>query len=131
MKKNIITILAIFLISAIVYVNWEYSRKNTDLNFEQKVTHEQVIDTIYAGIKVAKKNGDYRCCIEPDCTMCYISGNKWNYNQPGTCACDDFIAKGEKPCPQCERGLGDIHDEENIFCDINATVAGCSSSNDE
>lgn len=58
------------------------------------------------GINRAKAEGDYRCCIEPDCTMCYMEGNKWNNGEAGTCACDDLIAKGEKPCPQCEKALG-------------------------
>ncbi len=67
--------------------------------------HGHMVKTREHGIKMAKENGDYRCCIEPDCTMCYSEGNKWNYGIAGTCGCDDFIAKGEEPCPQCARAL--------------------------
>ncbi len=49
--------------------------------------------------------GDYRCCINPPCTMCYMEANQWNNGQPGTCACDDLIAQGKESCPQCKRGL--------------------------
>jgi hypothetical protein len=79
------------------------------------------------GIKDARENGDYRCCIEPARTMCYTGANKWNYFTAGTCACDDFIAKGEEACPQCQRGLDDIHDEDNIYCDIDSSVSNCQS----
>ncbi|MBI4059225.1 hypothetical protein HY404_03220 [Candidatus Microgenomates bacterium] len=55
-------------------------------------------------IAQAVKDGNYHCCINPPCTMCFWQGNKWNYNTPGTCDCDAFIARGEEACPQCARG---------------------------
>ena len=67
--------------------------------------HEHMTKTREYGIKMAHERGEYNCCIEPDCTMCYSEGNKWNYGKAGTCACDDFIARGEEPCPQCARAL--------------------------
>ena len=56
-------------------------------------------------ISQAVKAGVYRCCIEPPCTMCYLEANEWNNFQAGTCACDDLIAQGKEPCPQCKHGL--------------------------
>lgn len=78
-------------------------------------------------IEEARQAGDFRCCIDPPCTMCYMEANKWNNFTAGTCACDDLIAKGEEACPQCQRGLADIHDDDNILCDVNSTVSNCQS----
>lgn len=64
-----------------------------------------VVETRDYGIQKAKENGEYRCCINPPCTMCYMEANQWNNQQAGTCACDDLIAKGEEPCPQCADAL--------------------------
>ena len=79
-------------------------------------------------IAEAKEAGDYRCCIEPACTMCYSEANKWNNFTAGTCACDDLIAKGEEACPQCQKDLEEIHNEDNFFCDVDATIATCDSN---
>jgi hypothetical protein len=48
--------------------------------------------------------GNYRCCIEPACTMCFMGNWIWD---DGICRCDDMIAQGEddKVCPQCKKGL--------------------------
>lgn len=56
-------------------------------------------------IQEAVNEGVYKCCIKPACTMCYMEANKWNNYKAGTCACDDLIARGEEPCPQCKKGL--------------------------
>lgn len=65
---------------------------------------EEVIGNLYKSIGIAEKNGDYRCCIEPPCTMCYLG--KWKFDK-GTCYCDDAIAEGreEDVCPECKKGL--------------------------
>ncbi|MBR9704795.1 hypothetical protein GOV12_05260 [Candidatus Pacearchaeota archaeon] len=63
-----------------------------------------VIDNLYKAISLAKDNGNYKCCIEPACTMCYLG--KWKYEK-GTCFCDDEIAKGnfDDVCPECKNGI--------------------------
>lgn len=71
----------------------------------QDKLHQQVISMRDYGISQAEARGDYKCCIKPPCTMCYMEGNKWNYGQAGKCFCDDFVARGEEPCPQCKNGL--------------------------
>lgn len=73
------------------------------LNAKEK--YQRIIAERDLAIKEAKEAGDYRCCIDPPCTMCYMEANQWNNFQAGTCACDDLIAKGEEPCPQCKQGL--------------------------
>ena len=101
--------------------------KKAELSGEE--LHKKVIELRDQGIVAAKEKGDYRCCIHPACTMCYMESNKWNNFTAGTCACDDLIAKGEEPCPQCKRGLDALHSEENIFCDKDALIPTCNSIN--
>ena len=67
--------------------------------------HSFVVEARDHGIHEAHERGDFRCCIDPPCTMCYMEANPWNYFEAGTCACDDLIAKGEEPCPQCADAL--------------------------
>jgi len=76
----------------------------------EKVKAQQVL-----GIKKAQEEGSYRCCIKPACTMCYLEANQWNNHQPGTCACDDLIAQGKEPCPQCKQG----------FCEADKAQESC------
>ena len=47
-----------------------------------------------------KDMGEYRCCINPPCDMCYLG--HWIFEN-GSCGCDDMIAQGkyDKVCPQC------------------------------
>ena len=74
-------------------------------NLSPEETHQKIISERDVAIQKAKEAGDYRCCIHPPCTMCYMEANQWNNHTAGTCACDDLIAQGKDPCPQCERGL--------------------------
>lgn len=64
----------------------------------------KVIDNLYKAIDIAEERGDYACCIEPKCTMCYLG--HWKFEK-GTCFCDDAIAEGrdEDICPECVSGL--------------------------
>jgi hypothetical protein len=94
-----------------------------------KEVYTRVIAERDFAIGQAVQAGDYRCCIDPPCTMCYMEANQWNDYTAGTCACDDLIARGEEACPQCQRDLDDIHSGDNTFCSINDTVATCSSTN--
>lgn len=67
--------------------------------------YQRIITERDLAIQKAIEAGNYKCCINPPCTMCYMEANQWNNNQAGTCACDDLIAKGKEVCPQCKRGL--------------------------
>ncbi len=68
-------------------------------------------------IEMAVEEGVFECCIEPPCTMCYLEANQWNNYQAGTCACDELIAQGKEPCPQCKRGLCETNEEGT--CQVN------------
>ena len=85
----------------------------TSLSAEEM--HARIISERELAISMAQERGEYGCCISPACTMCYMEANQWNNHKAGTCACDEAIARGEKPCPQCERGL--IKDT-GISCEI-------------
>ena len=65
---------------------------------------EEVIEDLEMAIIRAEKEGNYRCCIEPACTMCYLG--HWKFEK-GTCSCDDAIAEGrdEDVCPECVKGI--------------------------
>ena len=67
--------------------------------------YQRIIEERDYAIDQAIARGDYRCCINPPCTMCYMEANQWNNFTAGTCACDDLIAQGKEPCPQCKKGL--------------------------
>ena len=103
-KKVIITVL-LFLIGGLAgYLFFELQNPSF-----RKLTpaerHKRIIEERDYAIDQAVKAGTFKCCIEPPCTMCYMEANQWNNHQAGTCACDDLVAQGEEPCPQCERGL--------------------------
>lgn len=72
----------------------------------------------------ALARGDYRCCINPPCTMCFMEANQWNNWKAGTCACDDLIAQGKEACPQCKRGLDgeDSCGSVEESCEVNLEI---------
>jgi len=72
---------------------------------------EQIIAARDLAISEAVEAGSYRCCITPPCMMCFMEENQWNDFTAGTCACDDLIAQGKEPCPQCKRDLCDNTEE--------------------
>ncbi len=92
-----------------------------------KEQHQRIVDERDYAIGQAMLAGDYRCCISPACTMCFMEANQWNNHTAGTCACDDFIARGEEPCPQCRTGL--IKDT-GISCEIQGASCDKGKEND-
>jgi len=70
---------------------------------------EKVIENLYDAIELAEQKGEYKCCIEPACTMCYLG--HWKFDK-GTCYCDDAILEGrfDDVCPECVKGI------EKGFC---------------
>jgi len=79
--------------------------------------HAQILANRDFAIQKAVETGDYNCCINPPCTMCYMEANQWNNFKAGTCACDDLIAQGKEPCPQCENDL--CEKSEEGICKVN------------
>lgn len=106
MKTIIIIIIGAACLAGILTGYFVFSFENPDfseLNSAEML--KQVLTQRDYAIVKAVKEGNYRCCINPPCTMCYVEANQWNNGAPGTCACDDLIAQGKEPCPQCKRGL--------------------------
>ncbi len=48
--------------------------------------------------------GNYKCCIDPPCRMCFLGNWIW---EDGICECDTMIDqdKMDKVCPECIRGI--------------------------
>ncbi len=126
MKKLIILILILFLGGIGGFYVFNLINPGFD-NLSSEEMREKIIKERDVAIAKAVEAGDYRCCIEPACTMCFMEANQWNNYTPGTCACDDLIAEGKEACPQCGRELANLHSEENTYCDINAEISTCGS----
>ena len=92
-KFFIIFVLFVIIINTFVLLN-PYAPKSSG----------KVIENLYKAIDIAEQKGDYKCCIEPACTMCYL-GN-WKFEE-GTCYCDDAILEGrfDDVCPECKSGI--------------------------
>jgi len=106
MKFLLIIIIFVFCFVGVLmgYLISDYQNPDfSELSPEQML--EQITTQRDFAIEQAVRRGDYRCCISPACTMCYTEANEWNNWTAGTCACDDLIAQGKEPCPQCKRGL--------------------------
>jgi hypothetical protein len=106
--KKILIIAIIFIISGLasfMIFNLMYDSKNDYKKLSTGEIHDRIVEERDYAISQAVMEGNYRCCINPPCTMCFMEANEWNNHTPGTCACDDLIAEGKEPCPQCKRGL--------------------------
>ncbi len=98
MKNKIIILVLIIGSVASAVILFKVPNKNIDID------REQVLGQLYLAIEKAKEDGNYKCCIEPPCTMCYMDNWIW---EGGICECDEMIAKRDwdKVCPQCVRGI--------------------------
>ncbi|MBN2331205.1 MAG: hypothetical protein JXC85_05320, partial [Candidatus Aenigmarchaeota archaeon] len=63
----------------------------------------RVIGELSLAIEDAVVSGNYKCCIDPPCDMCYLGHWIWD---DGSCHCDEMMERGEfdKVCPQCVKG---------------------------
>jgi len=117
MKKKFyfLVCMFIFAVSAIALI---FLKLDTNLNNPDKV-----IENLYKSIEKAEEKGEYRCCIEPPCTMCYLG--KWKFEK-GTCYCDDAILEGrdEDVCPECKKGLEEGLCKSGKICELNEKIYG-------
>lgn len=92
---------------------------------EKDKSPEDVIEDLGRAIELAEEKGEYKCCIEPACDMCYLG--HWKFEK-GTCYCDDAMAEGrdQDVCPQCVKGLeeGRCKSADEEFCEINNEQGG-------
>lgn len=86
-------------------------------SLDSKEAQQEIVKQRNLTIQKAVEEGKYKCCITPPCSMCFMEANQWNNFEAGTCACDDLIAQGEEPCPQCKNNF--CQGEESDFCKIN------------
>ncbi len=97
----------------------------TILNDYNSSNPEKVVAKLSGAIVKAQEKGDYHCCIEPACTMCYL-GN-WKFEK-GTCLCDDAIIDGnyEDVCPECNSGIekGFCSSAKEEYCKLNTKDLG-------
>lgn len=115
MKKIIIFILTLFFTGVSFYI------VNLNKPTEAKdYAAQEVIANLRLAIASAVEKGDYHCCINPPCTMCYLGS--WIFKE-GICRCDEMIANGEfdKVCPECKKGIeeGQCSSTAALGCDIN------------
>ncbi len=104
MKKIFITASLFLILGAAAGYLISFEIQNFK-NLSPEEMYQRIISERDYAISQAIARGDYRCCINPPCTMCYMEANQWNNFTAGTCACDDLIAQGKEPCPQCKKGL--------------------------
>lgn len=120
-KQIIIMAEAVIILSVLIGVGLGFLITSNQLpTFESlsvEEMHQRIVEERDLAIQKSIEDGDYRCCITPPCTMCFMEANQWNNYQLATCACDDLIAQGKEPCPQCVNGLCD-KTEEGI-CQVN------------
>ncbi len=98
------------------------NRASNNLNYpyDKDELHKSIIAQRDFAIQKAVESGDYECCTEPPCTMCYMEANEWNNFTPGTCSCGKLIAEGKESCPQCGReSCGDSEEKESDSCTLN------------
>lgn len=113
--------IGVILVTVLVGITTGYFILAANQNNFEKLSSQEKYELIIAqrdfAINEAVENGDYHCCIDPPCTMCYMEANKWNNYQAGTCACDDLIAQGKESCPQCHQEDSD-NEEGGATCDF-------------
>jgi hypothetical protein len=104
MRKSILIIFILLTGSLVGYS--VFNIQNPDFrNLSPEEMYQRIIKERDYAINQAVAKGDFRCCITPPCTMCYMEANQWNSFTAGTCACDNLITQGKEPCPQCKKGL--------------------------
>ena len=119
-KKTAVTILILLVLFSLLLIAGKVgslTNQKQDTPFENlslEEMHEKIISQRDLAIQKAMKEGKYKCCINPPCTMCFMEANQWNNFTAGTCACDDLLAQGKEACPQCQRGLCETNKEG--FC---------------
>jgi hypothetical protein len=111
--KRIILLMILLVIVVAIFVGAQTS------TFEKK--RRRILDGMTELIDEQVEDGNYRCCIEPACTMCFMGNWMWD---DGICRCDDMILEGDfdKVCPQCQKGIdeGQCESSETV-CDFEVT----------
>ena len=105
MKTKIFLVVFLLVLFLMLILNTGLLFKTTGYSIAvDEKDPEEVIANLYNAIDIAKQKGDYNCCIEPACTMCYLG--HWKFDKR-TCDCDVAMKEGrdEDVCPECLKGL--------------------------
>lgn len=105
MKKSSSEVLIItIVITVIIFVLIKAQTTNDFKSKSFKDKRSQILSEIDIALKEATKSGNYKCCIEPPCKMCFLGNWIW---KEGTCNCETMIAQGQwdKVCPECKAGI--------------------------
>lgn len=120
-QKKILHFFAVIFITTVFLGYFLNNFKAVNLYLFSKLSPQEKYEVLVKqkdmAIEKAVAEGNYHCCIKPPCSMCYMQANEWNNFTPGTCACDDLIARGKKPCPECQKG--NCKSEDSGFCETN------------
>ena len=105
MKRHSINIL--ILASVIIAIIFVLIKAQVIDDFKAKSFEEkrnEILSEIDVALKEATESGNYKCCIEPPCKMCFLGNWIW---EDGKCECDIMIAqeKWDKVCPECKAGI--------------------------
>jgi len=115
MKRKILFLLFLFfgvVVGVVLTTGYPYLQ-----TYQQKRTN--VIRTMEQVIEQQVEKGNYRCCIDPACNMCFLGEWEWD---DGICRCDDMIVDEEfdKVCPECKNQIkeGKCKYSEKSKCEI-------------
>ncbi len=107
-----VILISLWLMGWLFFSSWmpgphhrNYPGRFSQIEVEQKEENQsEALSVVRAAIAQKQADGDYRCCIEPACTMCYLGS--WE-SDDGSCLCDDHAAAGEwdQVCPECKAGM--------------------------
>jgi len=114
MKHIVIILILVIFASSVGY--FFFDKEHVD--GKSQYSADEVILDLETAIAHATEKGDYHCCINPACTMCYLGS--WIFEK-GKCNCDEMIARGEwdKVCPECKKGIEDGN------CSSTQDAVGC------
>lgn len=127
MKKISLSLIVLLLFNVLIFNVFIKNYKADELNRFKDLPKVEKINKISAltdlGVEEAIKNNEYNCATDPVCKTCFVQGSKWNDDTAGTCKCAEFIARGESPCPECEKNIK--IKEENNRCNTDSSIPVC------
>lgn len=116
MKK--LKFIILFLVIIVIVVGYVLTKDYLEAkSFDEK--KEDIVSEINNMLEEATLTGDYRCCIEPPCKMCFLGNWIW---ENGRCDCDTEMAQNnwDNVCPECKKGV------EEGKCNSSKTTGTCT-----
>lgn len=100
MKLKLVFLISLIVLVVLIVILNSITFQNE--NFEQK--RRRILNEIFLSIEEAKNQGNYKCCIEPPCIMCFLGNWVW---KDGSCYCSDMLKENKLNlvCPECLDGI--------------------------